>query len=318
MPVLLPAAPDAQPVDAATMLEQLIKLRKLQEAAVANSHGRLLQIIESAAASPSTAWALYQEAIKAVQFEGLEREGTKFRDWKKKEEEQLDNPDFRNALPAHLSYLALTLRRAAGAETKDLLPLLMRHAAAVNANSAGWGSDKQMMLKPVTDGIFAKHFAIEGWAAKATDWELVPANIDGMYEKTILPELRRLKSPQIIEYWDNRLRREAEKVAIGRLAFMTERYENFRKPTLLWHRANEFRGLDQPNRAINEMLAILKAYPGHPDFSRWAAELEGLLNPQAASAGIPVGPGTPGPSPVGGPGTATPAAPTPPSPPPLP
>jgi hypothetical protein len=299
---------DAQPVDSAAMIEALTKLRKSQEESVGTMHSRILQMIESAAASPSASWTLYQEAVKAVQFDGQEKEGTKFRDWKKKEEEQLDSPDFRNALPAHLHYLALTLRRASGAEIKDLLPALMRHAAAVNANAGGWGSERQMMMRPVTDGVFARHFAVEAWASKAKEWEMVPANIDGIYEKSVLPELRRQKSPQVIEYWDNRIRREAEKASMARLAFVAERFENFRRPTLLWQRATEYLALELPNRAVSEMFAVLKAYPTHPDFEKWAADLEGIINPKPAVSGaLPPLPGVPGAAP-GVPPPASPAS----------
>lgn len=284
------AVTDAQPVDPAVLLDMLTKLRKSQEEAVGSLHGRLIQTLENAAASPSASWALYQEAVKAVQFDGLEREGTKFRDWKKKEEEQLDSPDFRNALPAHLSYLALTLRRADGAEIKDLMPALMRHASVVNANAAGWGSERQMMMRSVADGVFARHFGVETWASQAKDWEFVPGNIDGIYEKSILPELRRQKNPLIIEYWENRIRRESEKAIAGRLSHVIDRFEKVRKPALLWQRAEEYRLLDQPNRAIHEMFAVLKAYPGHPDFEKWAAELEGILNPKAVVPGLPAAP----------------------------
>jgi len=284
------AVTDSQPVDTNALLEALKTLRKKQEESLGSVRGRILQAIQSASGSTSAAWELYQEAIKAVQFEGQEKEGTKFRDWKKKEEERLDDPDFRNAIPVHLAYLALTLRKASGAETEELLPALMRHAAAVSAAEASWGGDKQMMLRPITESVFVKHFGIDAWIAGVKEWELVPANVDGMYEKTVLPELRRQKNPQVVDYWDARIRREAEKVGQVRLAFQTERFEAVTKPGLLWKRAQEFRHIGLPNRALNEMFAVLKAYPSHPDFDRWASELEQLISPKPeGEAVVPTG-----------------------------
>jgi hypothetical protein len=40
----------------------------------------------------------------------------------------------------------------------------------------------------------------------------------------------------------------------------------------------------QRNRAMTEMMAIIKAYPSHPASGTWIATLENLLKPDAAAA----------------------------------
>ena len=173
----------------------------------------------------------------------------------------------------------------------------MRHAANAEANAASWGGDKEMMMRPLTDSVFVKYFQIESWVGEAKEWEMVPSNVDGMYEKTVLPELRREKNPQVLEYWDARIKREEARAAATRLDYNVERFRNVRKPTLLWRRAKEYFALDMPNRGIAEMFALLKANPLHPDFESWSGELEAMLLPKPAATPVVAGAVAPTPTP---------------------
>ena len=85
----------------------------------------------------------------------------------------------------------------------------------------------------------------------------------------------------------------------------TIKFNHVRRPSLLWGRAEDELAIGNANQAVADMLAIIKANPDHPDFEKWATELEGIVSAKAEPAGdtaagpaasmVPVAP-TPGPA----------------------
>src|SRR5262245_33271422 len=85
-------AEDAPAFDTKGMLESLDKLKTQATDTAKMGRSQLIAKLNQASASPSAAWALYQEAIKETRFSGEAKENTQFREWKKKDEEKLDDP----------------------------------------------------------------------------------------------------------------------------------------------------------------------------------------------------------------------------------
>ena len=126
----------------------------------------------------------------------------------------------------------------------------------------------------------------------ARDWEMSPGNVDGIFQKIILPELRAQKDPRLLEYWDVILRREAEAAQKSRLAYDLEKYNQSRRPELLWARAEDELLLGQRTKAITDMFNVVKAHPGHFNAQSWIARIESLLSPTNAET-APPGPSLP-------------------------
>src|SRR5438552_775112 len=83
------------------------------------------------AGNNANAIVFYEDAIRATQFEGESREGSKFREWKKKEGDKLKARELQNAIRLHLNYIALTLQRSAGASISELVPALINYTKQV-------------------------------------------------------------------------------------------------------------------------------------------------------------------------------------------
>jgi hypothetical protein len=100
-----------------------------------------------------------------------------------------------------------------------------------------------------------------------------------------------------------KLKREADKASLSKLAFEIEKFNTVRRPALLWNRSQEYVNLGLKNKAATEMFAIIKAYPTHPDADEWLDTLEGLLAPPPAAppaeatgtTSVPARPPVPGP-----------------------
>jgi hypothetical protein len=90
-----------------------------------------------------------------------------------------------------------------------------------------------------------------------------------------------------MDYWDMKLKKEADAATRSKLSFEVDKFNTLRRPALLWNRAQEYTYLGQKNRAVTEMFNQIKTYPNHPDASDWVTALEAMLAPQPAPEAAP-------------------------------
>ncbi len=267
------------------MLRSLTDMEEKNSTAAHGMITKVLQELNAAAGSNTTAIAFYEQAMRATLFAGQNREQTQFQEWKKKEASDLKDPEFQTAVRLHLTYLVLTLQRANGATTQQILPSLLSYISQVLADD---DLTKQDLMKgSVTDGLFAKWYGIGKLFDKLKDWETNPGNWDGMYQKTILPQMRKDKDPRVLDYWDAKLQREAVRASSSRLALSIDRFNQVRKPSLLWSRAEDLPASGQRNRAITEMFTLVKNYPDHESNAAWIGKLKTILTAGSQPAPAP-------------------------------
>lgn len=315
---------DTAPVDTRYLLEALKQLREQNESAIKGRRASAYQQVAGAASSPDRAVAFWKEAVKAVQFEGAEKEGSQIRDWREGDGEALNDRLCANAVRLHLNWLALNLQHAAGAETKLLLPKILEHVNSVQGDiqlaehladtldkakerdSKSPGARKNIqedgVVKRVHDQIMKMSVSsspVARWLQLGDSlgskkkgsggWEQVAGNVDGIYNSVILPEYRASKDLRLLEYWDMVLKREAERAADRKLDVEQRDWTNVKRPSLLWARAQDVLLVGQKNRAITEMFNLVKTYPQHPDAANWIGQIEALILPPA----IPGAPAAP-------------------------
>lgn len=285
-----PGAQDASSVDVNAIVATLKTIKQKQVEGVKSDKQKRIQQFQTAASSNGSALDFYLQAILATQFEGQSRPVTQFHEWKKKEADHLHA--MQNAVRLHLAYLALTLQRSAGTELKDLLPQLINYTQQVAAERDALADQNEMMNRPLSGSIFVKWFQISNYVAEVNGWEMTPGNLNGIFGQTILPELRRQKDPRLLEYWDSRIQWEASQAAKTKRAFDMDRFNLTTRPQLLWNRAQELIVLGQKNRSINDMLALIKNYPAHPDSAAWISQLMQIVSPSAAPPPQPAPPAT--------------------------
>jgi hypothetical protein len=253
--------------------------------------------------------AAWEEAVRAVQFDGASREGSQFKEWRDREGDALKEKEAAGAAQLHFKWMALTLQRSQGTPLKELLPAIVTFTKEVAADQtamealtqgiehekdAPLGNKRakdrrrndelvkrvhdQILRSPVNGSVAAQALKITT-LLEVDSWEYSAANVDGIFKNIVLPELRAARDPRLLEYWDMKLKREADSVAKSKLAFETEKFNQVRRPELLWNRAQDVLLLGQRNRALNEMFNLIKTYPAHPNASAWIATLEETLAP---------------------------------------
>jgi hypothetical protein len=122
-------------------------------------------------------------------------------------------------------------------------------------------------------------------AAPDESWPMTPGDLEGIHQAIILPEYRERKDPRILEYWERVLRRESDTIAKRKVDYEEKRFTTIRRPELLWSRAEDMHQIGLKNRAITEMVAVLRSNPLHPRIEGWISQLESML---ATSAKAPV------------------------------
>jgi len=310
-------AQDAPALDPAKLLDALKALKDQQAQQAHASRQTVLKAAQAGAASGTAAANAWVEAVRQTQFEGAEKEGAQFREWKDKEGALFAEKEVQAAAQLYFRWLALTVQRAQGSALKDLLPNIVQYTKDVLADAQvveamvekedkekerGGNRPGARTQKAVNeiDKIRRLHDQIlnRGLAAsppvkalhaeelvRSEKWEMKPGDVDGIYNAIILPELRKAHDPRVLEYWDMKIKLEGDAVK-ARPAFEQERFTKERRGELLWNRGREFNELGLHNRCINELFLVLRTYPQHPKFAEWTAELETIISPAAA-------PGTP-------------------------
>ena len=326
----LRAAEDATPVDTAQMLQALRQLREQSTVQAKAGKQKVLQELTAAAASGEAAVQMWEKAVMATQFDGLNKEQTAFKAWREREGEAFKESEAKNAARLYFTWLGLTVQRSAGTPVKDMLPAILRYTqdlATVQAvidkledeiqhekdladgkHGPQQKSIKQA-VKKTAENILNKGLAgsmvvdwmrIGEWVA-VEKWEGTPGNFDGIFETIVLPELRAQRDPRVLDYWDARIKREAAVAMESKREFEHEKFNTHRLPILLGERALEFGRIGQKNRGATEIFNVIRKYPNHPRAAEWMGKLEELLRPPAPA---PVAPAAPA---AGAPAAAAPA-----------
>ncbi|MBE2181464.1 MAG: hypothetical protein IAE97_13435, partial [Chthoniobacterales bacterium] len=147
-----------------------------------------------------------------------------------------------------------------------------------------------LLFKPVSEGVFARWLALEDCLPAGDAWESQPGNLAGILEKNVRPSWRKARNPQIIATWDLQMNFEAAKATATQLTSAADRFNNLDRPKLLFGRARDRHQVGQPNRAIMEVMQLLREYPAHPETAEWSAFVRRALaaapsSPEANDAG---------------------------------
>jgi len=278
------SAQDGPAVDARTMLAALKEIKVKHETSASMRSNKLRQELNTAASSNSNAIAYYMEAMYAMGFAGKSHAQTYFQDWKKKEAEHLKSPEMQTAVRLHLNYLILTLARAQDRKISELLPEVIRYCD--QAAAASHEVLRQDILRSdITGSIFVKWHGIESSLGDMEGWSTHPGNVDEIWEKTILPQLRKDKDPRVITYWDNKIRNGADVMSESDRSFDVQQFNETYKPQLLWSRAEDLILIGRRNAGLSEMFAIVKNWPEHRSNLEWIGKLEKNLTGPDAGAG---------------------------------
>jgi hypothetical protein len=295
--LLSPArAQSLSPADREALLE---KLEKMREEATSKADARFRAAIAAytgASGSDEAAMELYLNCIQKADFQDQQKKESEFRDWKRKEADQLSAPGHGLALRLQLRWLILTLRAASSkTERNQLLPGVQEIVDIIAKDADRLRQHRQLLHQAVTSSAFARAYEITG--VEVENWPMSPANISEIYEKILLPPLRKPDRLEALRSaWVRRIQAE---IAIaqapagnddaggrkngGGARPRADDYERFMAetvPELQWQMEMDlFRNGDQQGAAMR-MLSHLEKYMSHQSARKWSDELKNILSPQ--------------------------------------
>jgi len=266
------------------MIEKLKALRDRTKQSQDAALGNAIRQINDAGSTATKALSFYEEAVRAVRFEGASHDSQKFREWQDKEKDNLRASLTREAIQLHLRHLALTLEASRVEDPATVAPRvneLLSGAIELRQQMAGADGNnrlaREMLMNPVQGGIFSQWMQLGGYIDPGPNWEMSIGNIPGVLDKMVRPPLLEQKSPQLIQTWDYQINFEESLAEEEELQSDKLEWTNRRKPELLWDRAKARVDIGQTAQGVNEMFAILEANTLHPSFEDWAGELEEII-----------------------------------------
>ncbi len=315
---LLRAEP-ASPAVAQQILQELDKIETDRDAIMQRGWRAASAAVSAAAQSRESAIDLYEEALRQTQFAGTSRESAEWREWKDGDGTRLRSTPSGKALLYHLQYMKLTMRRAFGEKVPALLSDVIGYVAALQKEIESIVPDKSLkesieraqrasdrkraqqlreemnerqfaagLLKTDVGGsVIAKYLGIDGEIGKAEKWPKQPGDLNAILDQVVLPELRETRDPRLFSFWDDKMKRSADKALEGGTDFERARYETINYPALVWERAQDYLLFGDQSRALTDMLAAIRANPAHPQADDWIAKLRAQLGSAAPKTSEP-------------------------------
>jgi len=162
-------------------------------------------IFLAASMSDKAALELYIRCYKQEFFDKDGRKESDFRDWKDKQEARFRNDSFIEGLRVQLKYLGLSCKASEAKELSEVFGNLMTYVDSLTQLNEMPGNE---VMQSISQSVFARAYELNQQLAKNESWEMVPYNIPGIYEKTILPYLREENPSQLGAAWDKRIEQE--------------------------------------------------------------------------------------------------------------
>lgn len=188
---------------------QLAAIRKVLSDKASSRNKSAADIFIAASQSDKAALTLYVDCYKKVNFELEGRKESDFRAWKDSQEGRFKDDAFIEGLRVQLRYLGLSCKAAESEELSKVFGNLMAFVDSLTQLEEMPGST---LMQSVNGTVFAKAYELNNQLAKNKSWEMVPYNIAGIYEKTILPYLRKENPEQLGNAWDKRIEQETRVV----------------------------------------------------------------------------------------------------------
>jgi len=278
--------------------EQLLnKLDDIQKKATQTSNQRYgmgLQAFQEAIRSDDATHELYLKCIERVRFENQKLKAQDFREWKRRHKERTDSPGFRAALRHQLNWLLLTIEASAKPdEMESLGPEAMLKIDTMFKNHELLNGQKGVLKQNVLETPFAKAYDLNGLEAK--DWPLNPLELKQIYEKVVMPSLRKPDQvDQLREAWNKRIRHEG--LMVEKWSTSVEDYKDFAKKQervpdfdiwldddylkLLWAKEIDCYAVGDEKKAALSMIDHIKEHVHHKYATIWLQEFTELLTPE--------------------------------------
>jgi len=204
-------ATELTPAQIESIKEQMKSMRETLNGHLSQRNSSAGQLFAQTASDPKAAMTLYLDCHKVVNFDRESRPESDFRAWKDGQEDRIKDEQFLESLMIQLRYLALSCQAAETQKIETIFGSLMSY---VDGLSRLEELPTNAITGSVANSIFAERYSLEKLLGSNANWEAVPFNIGGIYDKTILPYLRANQPDALMNAWDKRIEQQSRIVAM--------------------------------------------------------------------------------------------------------
>jgi hypothetical protein len=177
-------AADLTPDQVAAIRAQLEAMRDTLEGKASERNLSAWSVFMGAAQDAKAAATLFENCTRIVDFEREGRSDSEFRDWQSKQRDRYKNDAYMQSMMLQLRWLAITCKAAEAEKFETVLPDVLSYLDSLTQlNEMPSGA----ALNSVAGSIFVRAYELERLLGRNEKWESVPYNIEGIYEKIILP-----------------------------------------------------------------------------------------------------------------------------------
>lgn len=201
-PASLSNAADLSPEQVDAIHAQLKALQDALEGKASERNRSAWSVFMSASQDAKAAAKLFENCTRIVDFEREGRSDSEFRDWEDRQRDRYKNDGYMQSMMLQLRWLAISCKAAESEKFETILPDVLSYLDSLTQLTE---MPAGAALNSVTGSIFVRAYELERMLGKNQNWETVPYNIEGIYEKIILPYLREEKPEQLMNAWDKRI-----------------------------------------------------------------------------------------------------------------
>ena len=279
-----------------------------------NRRSAAITQIQAAANSGPAAVDLYLRSLENTKYLESHQD---YVDWSRKNQELLHSISFQSAAQLQMRYLAMALQRNEKHDAYAQIPECLSYLETLSAQkslrtqsqdnssdnnaSAKQGQNKTaktsstdkpypealtLINQPVEKSTVVQWFQISDLLPEK-NFEHASGNYQSIMEKNIRGPLRAKNDPRIIQTWDLQIAQETALATDSNSRQQANAFNQTRLPDLLFRKAKDTAVIGQPNRALGQVMVLVRNYPENPSAQDWIDAARGLLtNPPATPPAI--------------------------------
>ena len=245
-------------------------------------HASAIKAFRAAAASTTSAYDFYVKCYKEMNFTRKGARESEYLEWKKKNRDYLRSREHSEARRMQLQYLVLTLRAAQFTKKEQYYSIIPELTTLIdNALSAypHLGSSRKILHADAVGSTFARVYDLQSTMKRNKNWGRSPMDIDGIYDRTILPMYRsKEKLAELSAAWDKRIAQRIRMVGALGNSESESKFTRDTLPRLKWAKNMDLLRGGKQRTALTAMVSLVRSNPEHDNIDEWIEELEGYLS----------------------------------------
>jgi hypothetical protein len=292
------------PQNATEILRELDRVDQGAKLKEDNRRSAAITQVQAAANSGPAAVDLYLRSLENTKYLESHQD---YVDWSRKNQELLHSISFQNAAQLQMRYLAMALQRNQKHDAYKQIPECLSYLEILSSQkslrpqsqdnssddttSAKQGQ-KNFSKTTSTDKPFPEALALINQPVDKSsvvqwlqisdllpekDFEHAAGNYQSIMEKNIRGPLRAKNDPRIFQTWDLQIAQETAVATDSNSKQQADAFNQTRLQDLLFRKAKDTAAIGQPNRALGQVMVLVRNYPENPSMQDWIDMARGLL-----------------------------------------